>query len=117
MKQVEHVDLKDEVLGEPEDGKSTEDTARDDMFVDCPDELITFDGRQKEEAEAMENEDYKEEEENKVLHPKESPFVELENGAAAGQLEQLRLTLEKAVAEKESCLKEYQVCGLCLTRF
>ena len=44
MKQGERVDLRD-----PEDGKSTEDSARDDMFVDCPDELTTFDGRQKEE--------------------------------------------------------------------
>lgn len=114
MKQVTHVDLKDEVLGEPEDGKSTEDTAsaRDDMFVDCPDELITLDGRQKEEEAAVEENEDDKDGENKVLLPQESHFVELQNGAAAGQLEQLHISLEEAVAEKESSLKEYQVCGL-----
>lgn len=114
MKQVAHVDLRDDgVLGEPGDGKSAEDASKDDMFVDCPDELITFDGKQKEEeAVAAENEDDKPEE-NQVLHRQQSHLVELGNGVGGdgsptGQLEQLRLT----VAEKESVVKEYQVCGL-----
>lgn len=110
MKQVTHVDLKDEVLEEPEDGKST-DTAKDDMFEDCPDELNSFDGRIKEEeAIATENEDEKEEE-SQILHQQESRFVEFDNGTAR-ELEQLRVKLENAVAEKESVVEEYQVCCL-----
>lgn len=110
MKQVTHVDLKDEVLEEPEDGKST-DTAKEDMFEDCPDELITLDGRIKEEeAVADEHEDEKEEE-SPILHQQESRFVEFDNGAA-GELEQLRIKLDNAVAEKESVVEEYQVCCL-----
>ncbi|KAJ1392882.1 hypothetical protein SESBI_35467 [Sesbania bispinosa] len=112
--QVEHVDLKGGVLGEAADGKSAEDTAKDDMFVDCPDELTTFDGRQKEEeGAAIENEgDIDKSEENQVMHQQQSHFVELSNGEGdgypTGELEQLRLSLEKAVAEKESIVKEYQ---------
>ncbi|CAI8598130.1 unnamed protein product [Vicia faba] len=98
VKQVTHVDHQDDVLEEPEDGKST-DTAKDDMFEDCPDELITFDGRIKEEeAVATENEDGKEE---------GSRILEFDNGVA-GELEQLRFKLENAVAEKESVVEEYQ---------
>ncbi|TKY47720.1 restin-like [Spatholobus suberectus] len=98
--QGERADLKD-----PEDGKSTEDTARDDMFVDCPDELTTFDGRQKEEeVAAVENEDDRAEE-NQVMHQQHSHFVELGNGVgdaySPGQL-------EKAVADKEIIVQEYQ---------
>ncbi|KAL5075881.1 hypothetical protein RYX36_014865 [Vicia faba] len=96
--QVTHVDHQDEVLEEPEDGKST-DTAKDDMFEDCPDELITLDGRIKEEeAVATENEDGMEE---------GSRILEFDNGVA-GELGQLRIKLENAVAEKESVVEEYQ---------
>lgn len=102
MKQVTHVDLKDEVLGESEDVKSTEDN----MFVDCPDELITFDGKQKEEEAVAADEN---EEEIQILHQQQSHFGELDNGVA-GELEQLRVKLENAVAEKESVVNEYQVC-------
>ncbi|KAH1160678.1 hypothetical protein GLYMA_11G246000v4 [Glycine max] len=89
----------------PEDGKSTEDAARDDMFVDCPDELSTFDGRQREEdAAAVENEDDRSEE-NEVMQQQQSHFDKLGNGVgdaySSGQL-------EKVVAEKECILKEYQ---------
>ncbi|XP_004502344.1 trans-Golgi network-localized SYP41-interacting protein 1 isoform X2 [Cicer arietinum] len=107
--QETQVDLKDEVFGEPEDGKSTDDTARDDMFVDCPDELITFDGKPKEEeaVASSESEDYEKEEESGVLHQQHTHFVELDNGSV-GQLERLRFKLEKAVAEKDSVVKEYQ---------
>ncbi|WJX39594.1 hypothetical protein P8452_27117 [Trifolium repens] len=105
--QVNHVDLKDEVLGETEDAKSIEDTARDDMFVDAPDELITFDAKQKEEeAVGAENEEEKEGE-SQILNQQQSQFVELDNGVA-GEVEQLRLKLENAVAEKESIVEEYQ---------
>ncbi|AES72106.1 TGN-related, localized SYP41-interacting protein, putative [Medicago truncatula] len=98
--QVTHVDLKDEVLGESEDVKSTEDN----MFVDCPDELITFDGKQKEEEAVAADEN---EEESQILHQQQSHFGELDNGVA-GELEQLRVKLENAVAEKESVVNEYQ---------
>jgi hypothetical protein len=111
VKQVNHVDLKDEVLGETEDAKSIEDTARDDMFVDAPDELITFDAKQKEEeAVGAENEEEKEGE-SQILNQQQSQFVELDNGVA-GEVEQLRLKLENVVAEKESVVEEYQVCCL-----
>ncbi|XP_027336630.1 myosin-10 isoform X2 [Abrus precatorius] len=103
--QGERDDIKDGVLGEAEDGKSTEDTARDDMFVDCPDELTTFDGRQKEEeVAAVENEDDKLEE-NQVMHQQQNHFVELGNGVGDGYSQG---QLEKAVAEKESIVQEYQ---------
>ncbi|WJX33533.1 hypothetical protein P8452_21731 [Trifolium repens] len=105
--QVNHADLKDEVLGETEDAKSIEDTARDDMFVDAPDELITFDAKQKEEeAVGAENEEEKEGE-SQILNQQQSQFVELDNGVA-GEVEQLRLKLENVVAEKESVVEEYQ---------
>lgn len=84
------------------------------MFVDCPDELSTFDGKQadsKEEAEAAENEENKSED-DQVLH-QPSGFVEPRNGVGDGypngELEQLRHKLEKAVAEKESIVQNYQV--------
>ncbi|XP_058787045.1 trans-Golgi network-localized SYP41-interacting protein 1 [Vicia villosa] len=88
--QVTHVDLQDEVLEEAEDG----------MFEDCPDELNSFDGRQKEEeAVDTENGDEKEEE-SQILH--------IQQSGAAGELEQLRIKFENAVAEKESVVEEYQ---------
>ncbi|RZB50107.1 myosin-11-like isoform X2 [Glycine soja] len=98
--QGERVDLRD-----PEDGKSTEDSARDDMFVDCPDELTTFDGRQKEEEVAAAKNEDDGSEENEVMHQQQSHFDKLGNGVGDGYSSG---QLEKVVAQKEIILKEYQ---------
>lgn len=103
MKQGERADLRG-----PEDGKSTEDAARDDMFVDCPDELTTFDGRQKEEEVAAAKNEDDGSEENEVMHQQQSHFDKLGNGVGDGYSSG---QLEKVVAQKEIILKEYQVCG------
>ncbi|KAK7306206.1 hypothetical protein VNO77_44132 [Canavalia gladiata] len=103
--QGEHADLKDGVSGDPEEGKSTEETARDDMFVDCPDELTTFDGRHKEEEiAAAENENDKSDD-NQVMHQQQSHFVESGNGVGDGYSPG---QLEKAVADNGSIVQEYQ---------
>nr|KYP75725.1 hypothetical protein KK1_019925 [Cajanus cajan] len=105
--QGERVDPRDGVEGDHEDGKSAEDTARDDMFVDCPDELTTFDGRQKEEeaeAAAAKNEDDVSDE-NQVMHQQQRHSVELRNGVGDAYSP---AQLEEADPEKESILQEYQ---------
>ncbi|KAI4343352.1 hypothetical protein L6164_010713 [Bauhinia variegata] len=114
--QIERSDPDNGVLGteqgDPEDAKSIEDSAKDDMFVDCPDELSTLDVRQtdsKEEAEAGETEEKLEE--DQALQ-QQSHFIEQANGVGGGspthQPEQLRHMLANTVSEKESIAREYQ---------
>jgi len=95
VKQGERVDLRD-----PDDEKSAEDTARDDMFVDCPDELT---GQKDEEVATEKNEDDGTDE-NEQRHS-----VEMGNGVGDGHSP---VQLEKADAEKERILQEYQVFRL-----
>ncbi|RDX71805.1 hypothetical protein CR513_48784, partial [Mucuna pruriens] len=101
----EEESTEDGVSGEHEDGKSTEDTAKDDMFVDCPDELISFDGRPKEEEVSNAKDDNDRLEEDQVMHQQESHFVELGNGVGDASSP---VQLEKAVSERESIVEEYQ---------
>lgn len=79
------------------------------MFVDCPDELTIFDGRQKEEEVAAAEIEDDGSEENEILHQQQSHFVESGNGMGGAYSP---IQLEKAVAEKESIVQEYQVCGV-----
>jgi len=102
VKQGERVDLRD-----PDDEKSAEDTPRDrdDMFVDCPDELT---GQKDEEVATEKNEDDATEE-NEVMHEQQRHSVEMGNGGGDGHSPG---QLEEADAEKERILQEYQVCRL-----
>lgn len=100
MKQGERVDH-----GEPDDEKSAEDTARDDMFVDCPDELT---GQKDEEVSTEKNEDDGTEE-NEFMHHQQRHSVEMGNGEGDAHSPD---QLEKTDAEKERILQEYQVCCL-----
>ncbi|KAI9080850.1 hypothetical protein K1719_037159 [Acacia pycnantha] len=80
-----------------DDAKSSEDTARDDMFVDCPDELVTFDGRHtdiKEETGAGESRQNLEEDQ-------QNHFGKLDNGAGDE-------SAAKMIAEKKSNTWEYK---------
>ncbi|KAF1864379.1 hypothetical protein Lal_00022037 [Lupinus albus] len=92
---IEHADQNDVVWGDPvaaaEDVKSTEDN----MFVDASDEV-----------ENEENEENKVEGDDQVMHHLDG----VGDGFAYfnGELEQLRLALEKVIAEKESIVQEYQ---------
>ncbi|OIW14647.1 hypothetical protein TanjilG_32989 [Lupinus angustifolius] len=92
---IEHVDQNDAVWEDPvavaEDVKSTEDN----LFVDASDEV-----------ENEENEEAKVEGDDEVMHQLEG----VGDGFTFfnGELEQLRLMLEKVVAEKESIVQEYQ---------
>ncbi|ESW35703.1 hypothetical protein PHAVU_001G257700 [Phaseolus vulgaris] len=96
--QGERVDLRD-----PDDEKSAEDTPRDrdDMFVDCPDELT---GQKDEEVATEKNEDDATEE-NEVMHEQQRHSVEMGNGGGDGHSPG---QLEEADAEKERILQEYQ---------
>ncbi|CAJ1853307.1 unnamed protein product [Sphenostylis stenocarpa] len=87
--------------GEPEDEKSTEDTARDDMFVDCPDELT---GQKEEELATARNEDVGSQE-NEDMHQQQRHFVEMGNGMGDAHSPD---QLEKADTENERVLQEYQ---------
>ena len=91
------------------------------MFVDCPDELSTMDSKQSDNSkgEGVAGND-EEEEVNQVVH-QQRHFVELGNGVggdghSAGEVEELRRKMEKAVAEKESIVQGYQVCVFCDSR-
>lgn len=87
-----------------DEGKVAEDAGKEDMFVDCPDELLaSADGKEAAAAAAAaemgENSD--------KLHsqdPNESP-----GAYAADVVERLRAMLDKTVSEKESVAREYQV--------
>ncbi|XP_047181077.1 trans-Golgi network-localized SYP41-interacting protein 1 isoform X2 [Vigna umbellata] len=87
--------------GEPDDEKSAEDTARDDMFVDCPDELT---GQKDEEVSTEKNEDDGTEE-NEVMHHQQRHSVEMGNGVGDSHSPD---QLEKTDAEKERIVQEYQ---------
>ncbi|XP_014493879.1 myosin-11 [Vigna radiata var. radiata] len=87
--------------GEPDDEKSAEDTARDDMFVDCPDELT---GQKDEEVSTEKNEDDGTEE-NEFMHHQQRHSVEMGNGEGDAHSPD---QLEKTDAEKERILQEYQ---------
>lgn len=86
-----------------EDGTEViEDAGKEDMFVDCPDELVTG-GDGKEAVAVAELEDSSEEK----LHLHEANGRE--DDYAVDELERLRAVLDKTVREKESVSIEYKV--------
>lgn len=88
-----------------EEGKITEDTGKEDMFVDCPDELVAnADGK---EAQAVAAAPEMGEISEEKLHSRDQN--ESPGGYAADEVERLRAMLDKTVAEKESVAREYEV--------
>lgn len=120
--QVDRVDQDDGVLvmgvdtvqDDQNDVKVIEDGGKEDMFVDCPDELISFDGRisAADNSEAIEisepQQGFKGNDDMGWTHHNES-----DNGRQVddviGELEHLRSMLGKTVGEKESFAREYEV--------
>lgn len=96
--------------GDDEDeAKFAEDAGKEDMFVDCPDELVgNADGK-----EAVVSTEMEENSEEKLS-------LEEANGgqdgfAAAGdEVERLRAKLEKALREKERDSRDHEVDWICL---
>lgn len=89
--------------GEEDDTKVMEDAGKEDMFVDCPDELgTTGDGK-----EAVAVAEVKDNLEEQDFHLREA------NGAqedfALDELERFRAVLDRTVCEKESVSREYKV--------
>ncbi|XP_047318944.1 trans-Golgi network-localized SYP41-interacting protein 1 [Impatiens glandulifera] len=86
----------------PNDAKLDEG-GKEDMFVDCPDELVIPD--HKEPFSAFENQDESEENDyDKEVHPEESNS----GGPVTDDLVTLRIKLEKAIKEKEISEREYK---------
>ncbi|KAK3040771.1 hypothetical protein RJ639_029115, partial [Escallonia herrerae] len=99
----------DTVKDDPNDVKAVEDGGKEDMFVDCPDELIAYDGRNT----VVDNREVEEFPDIQQRLDKEDDMVESsENGMHVpdlmGELEYLRNMLKKAVGEKESSAREYE---------
>lgn len=120
--QVEFSDQDDGVLVsrpgseecDSEDAKVAEDAGKEDMFVDAPDELIAYDGRNtdsgKHMALAAGNQEILEETSN----IRESQFHELDYGRqvhhhSIDEVESLRAMLEKTVDEKEVLAQQNKV--------
>ncbi|KAJ7945492.1 myosin-10 isoform X1 [Quillaja saponaria] len=104
--------LRGEEQGDPDDEKVRENNGKDDMFVDCPDELITVDGRNAASKEAVAAAETEENLEENHVPQQHNHFNETENGLAEGylinELEHLRAMLEKTAGQKESIIREYQ---------
>ncbi|KAM6589501.1 hypothetical protein CsatA_012106 [Cannabis sativa] len=81
--------------------KVGEDVGKEDMFVDCPDELVTS-GDGKEAIVAVEL----------VDNMKEEPYLHEENGVrddyVMDELERLKVVLDQTVCEKENASLEYK---------
>lgn len=113
--QVERIDQDDGVLvmgvdtiqDEQNEGKVVEDGGKDDMFVDCPDELVSFDGR----IGVVDNIEATESSESQQGFEGYSASFDISDKGRAGddltgELEHLRAMLEKTVGEKESFARE-----------
>lgn len=106
MVQVERIDQDnrvDTVVDGQNEGKVVEDGGKDDMFVDCPDELVSYDGTHGRVSVADNSEETIGTNLNKP-----------DNGKHGGELEPLQAMLGKSVAEKESFALEYEVYELIL---
>lgn len=116
--QVERIDQDDGVLvmgvdtiqDEQNEGKVVEDGGKDDMFVDCPDELVSFDGR----IGVVDNIEGTESSESQQGFEGYSASFDISDKGRVGddltgELEHLRAMLEKTVGEKESFAREYEV--------
>ncbi|WOG88702.1 hypothetical protein DCAR_0207937 [Daucus carota subsp. sativus] len=111
--QVEGIDQDngvDRVLDGQNKGKGTEDGGKDDMFVDCPDELVSYDGRANVADNSKGMETYEPHERFEGYSDiGKTNFNESDNGKdSTGELESVRAMLGKTVAEKESFAQEYE---------
>ena len=92
---------------DPNDVRTTEGGGKEDMFVDCPDELIVSDDR---EALPIPEIQQRSEEKDDV---QDIRVHELNNGAQdhdlTDELVHLRAMLEKTIDEKECSAREYKV--------
>ncbi|XP_074334245.1 trans-Golgi network-localized SYP41-interacting protein 1-like [Apium graveolens] len=113
--QIERIDQDDGVLvmgvdtiqDEQNEEKVVEDGGKDDMFVDCPDELVSYDGR----IGVVDNIEATDTSESRLgFVGYNASFDMLDKGRAVddltSELEHLRAMLEKTVGEKESFARE-----------
>lgn len=123
--QVERIDQDDGVLvmgvdtlqDDQNEEKVIEDGGKDDMFVDCPDELVSFDGRI---AVADNIEATASSEPQQGFEGYSAGLYISDKGSGddlTGELERLQALLEKAVGEKESFALEYEVDELTFDSF
>ncbi|KAA8529685.1 hypothetical protein F0562_034215 [Nyssa sinensis] len=119
VNQVEHVDqdngvlvtTADSVQVDPDDVKVMDDGGKEDMFVDCPEELVVHDRVNPDNKETMtipETEQPPDEKDD----VQEIQTYELDNGRQVqdlmDELNHLQAMLEKTVGEKESFARKYE---------
>lgn len=109
--------MDDNLNGDFADVKVTEDSGRDDMFVDAPDELSSYDGRNTDNREEMEVNSKAYEGSDEMHNIQETHFQISDNNEhqihqLKGELSNLRVMLEKTAAEKETMAQGYKV-GYC----
>ena len=97
----------DSAENDPNDVRATEDGGKEDMFVDCPDELIVSDNR---EAMPIPEIQQRSEENDDVV---DTLVHESDNGAQVhdltDELVHLLAVLAKTIDEKECSAREYKV--------
>lgn len=88
---------------EPSDTRTAEEGVRDDMFVDCPDEIENSESQQSSEEKDIAQDDHYNESDSgiKVQH-------------LMAEMENLRDSYDKSVAEKENYEVWYSMHLLCL---
>ncbi|KAF8408364.1 hypothetical protein HHK36_007513 [Tetracentron sinense] len=105
------VNTDDLVRHEPSDGILTEDAGKEDMFVDAPDQLTVYDGRNADIGESMEIIETREYPEKK-LDIQEPQLQVFNNGTQVhhmmDELAHLQAILGKTVNEKEIMEHEYK---------
>lgn len=106
--------MDDNLNGEFGDVKLEEDSGRDDMFVDAPDELSSYDGRKTDNREEMEVTSKAYEGSDEMHNIQETHFQISDNNEhqihqLKGELSNLRAMLEKTAAEKETMAQGYKV--------
>lgn len=97
---VDQDDGVDTIVDDQNEGKVVEDGGKDDMFVDCPDELDGTQGRVNVA--------------NNSEETIETNLNESDNGKDGGELKPLQAMLGKSVADKDSFAQEYEVYELIL---
>lgn len=105
--------MDDNLNGEFGDVKLEEDSGRDDMFVDAPDELSSYDGRKTDNREEMEVTSKAYEGSDEMHNIQETHFQISDNNEhqihqLKGELSNLRAMLEKTAAEKETMAQGYK---------
>ena len=99
------------MVGDEDDSRATEDAGKEDMFVDCPDELVG-NAESKEAVSAVGIEEDMGEKHN-LREENEAP----DGFAAVDEVEHLRTMLDKTIREKESVSRQYEVRSIVLVIF